>query len=282
MKGFTATILDPLGDVFARAANALESLEGGNGKFDEVVPALEKALRGVADRLPVAFASRALAGWPEFDSVLKGLDQVPSALSKMEEARERYENQRERTAERMKEATDVAAKLRNLAADVSQSKQAEHFLAEAQVHTEAAQWWLRRAVAIGLVLVLLILDGAFWHGLIKSIDGLSGPAVAQNLVGRALLFAAATTFLLVALRQFGANRHNVVVNRHRANALNTYSALVAAGNDAHVRDIILTQAATCIFAPQPTGFTKASGGESEAGAASAVAAVAAAAAKGHG
>jgi hypothetical protein len=52
------------------------------------------------------------------------------------------------------------------------------------------------------------------------------------------------------------HRHNAVVNKHRQNALLTYRALVEAGSEGGTRDIVLTHAASCIFAPQDTGFTK--------------------------
>jgi hypothetical protein len=53
-----------------------------------------------------------------------------------------------------------------------------------------------------------------------------------------------------------AHRHNAVVNHHRENALLTFNALVAAAADEDNRDIVLTHAASCIFAPQDTGYTR--------------------------
>jgi hypothetical protein len=58
--------------------------------------------------------------------------------------------------------------------------------------------------------------------------------------------------------------HNAVVNRQRQNSLMTFKALVEAAGQQENRDIILTKAADSIFAPQPTGFSKADGAEGAA------------------
>jgi len=69
------------------------------------------------------------------------------------------------------------------------------------------------------------------------------------------------SFLVLSSRNYLANRHNAVINRHRQNALATYEALLkAAGQEAN-RDIVLTKAADCIFSAQPTGFGKSDGAD---------------------
>lgn len=83
----------------------------------------------------------------------------------------------------------------------------------------------------------------------------------QLVVGKALIFSTIAYFMILSAKNFLAHRHNAIVNKHRQNALSTYRAIVEAGGDAANRDIILTKAAECIFAPQPTGFGRADAGE---------------------
>ena len=66
-----------------------------------------------------------------------------------------------------------------------------------------------------------------------------------------LLFA-----LAVFMKVFSAERHNCIVNRHREVALSTFQTFHEGTSDHDTRNAILLQAASAVFAPQPTGYTK--------------------------
>jgi hypothetical protein len=69
-------------------------------------------------------------------------------------------------------------------------------------------------------------------------------------------------FVLVwCVRVFRSHVHNETVNRHRANALRTFSIFVEGASSDQIRDAVLVQASQCIFSPQATGFV--SGQESD-------------------
>ncbi len=53
-----------------------------------------------------------------------------------------------------------------------------------------------------------------------------------------------------------SHKHNEIVNRHRQNALATFTTLADATSDAASSDIVLSHAASCIFSPQETGYAK--------------------------
>jgi hypothetical protein len=61
--------------------------------------------------------------------------------------------------------------------------------------------------------------------------------------------------LYLCAKNFISHKHNAIINRHRQNALLTYTALVEAAGDTPNREVILVQAAACIFSPQGTGYT---------------------------
>ena len=74
-------------------------------------------------------------------------------------------------------------------------------------------------------------------------------------VSKVLIFAVISYMLYLCARNFMSHKHNAIVDRHRQNALMTYKALVDAAGDTPNREVILVQAAACIFGPQGTGYT---------------------------
>ena len=72
--------------------------------------------------------------------------------------------------------------------------------------------------------------------------------------------------LILSLLYFGmvwssknylAHRHNVVVNKHRANALKTFQSFVeGAEGDSQTKNAVLIQATTAVFSPQKSGFLR--------------------------
>ena len=79
---------------------------------------------------------------------------------------------------------------------------------------------------------------------------------AQLAISKVLIFAVIGFMLVLAARIFLACKHNAIVNRHRYNALLMFKALADAAGSEERRDIVLTYAASCIFAPQETGYSK--------------------------
>lgn len=81
----------------------------------------------------------------------------------------------------------------------------------------------------------------------------------QLISSKVLIFAVLGYLLLMAARNYATHKHNVVVNRHRQNALLTYRSLVEASDGSGTEDIVLAHAASCIFSPQETGFSHGKG-----------------------
>lgn len=63
--------------------------------------------------------------------------------------------------------------------------------------------------------------------------------------------------VIVATRLFAAERHNSVVNRQRQAAFTTFEAFVAGAHEERTKDAILLQAASAVFAHQPSGYSRA-------------------------
>ena len=81
-----------------------------------------------------------------------------------------------------------------------------------------------------------------------------------------IITAVLVRIILLSLLYFGmvwssknylAHRHNVVVNKHRANALKTFQSFVeGAEGDSQTKNAVLIQATTAVFSPQKSGFLR--------------------------
>jgi hypothetical protein len=150
-----------------------------------------------------------------------------------------------------------------MAAEVGVTVQAQYFKDEADKHEAAANTWegrvLKAAIVVAAFAVLtLFLHKISWIAPTNSIES------AQLISSKLLIFAVLSYMLLLGARNYLSHKHNAVVNRHRQNALLTYKALADAAQAKGAEDIVLAHAASCIFAPQETGYSK-GGAESGGG-----------------
>jgi hypothetical protein len=155
-------------------------------------------------------------------------------------------------------ASRIIQEVRAAAAEQGVGNQALHFKTEADKHGVEAGKWLKYTVRTSIGLGIYSLITLFSH----NIDALSPSSyfeTVQILVSKALVFSVIAFMLFLCSRNFMSHRHNEVVNRHRQNALATFTALVEAANDPASSDIILNHASACIFAPQDTGYAKQDG-----------------------
>ncbi|BCG88272.1 hypothetical protein MesoLj113c_43820 [Mesorhizobium sp. 113-3-9] len=173
---------------------------------------------------------------------------VQAAKDRADEATKQLEVQQQ-TAQRMLD--DV----RRVAAEQGVSQQAVYFQTEGNNHeAEATKWqWNTIYIAVGLGVYALISATVHkWSFLAPT----TPYDTVQLGLSKVLIFAVIAYMLLLSARNFLAHKHNAVVNRHRYNALLTFTALADAAKGPENRDIVLTHAASCIFAPQDTGYTK--------------------------
>lgn len=152
------------------------------------------------------------------------------------------------------EANRILDEVRKTAAEQGVSQQAFHFAAEAKEQSEEAKNWQRYTIGTAFLL------GAFAVGSLFIGRAFLVPVNAYDAfqlgLSKVLIFATIAFMLFLCARTLMAHRHNRVVNKHRQNALLTFNALVEATSGEDARDIVLTHASACIFAPQDSGFSK--------------------------
>ncbi|MBL9084746.1 MAG: hypothetical protein JNK76_23275 [Planctomycetales bacterium] len=162
--------------------------------------------------------------------------------------------------QRKVEADGLLATMKNLAANQGVAHQAQHFEAEATAHDTASVKWLTCTFFLAICLTCFAVGSLFLH----KVEGLTPATTYETIqlgVSKTMIFATLSFLVLTAARNYISHRHNAVVNRHRHNALLTFNSLVKAAEDKARGDIVLEKAASCIFAPQPTGYSKGDAGD---------------------
>ncbi|MEK9281155.1 hypothetical protein MTR72_16260 [Bradyrhizobium sp. ISRA442] len=145
--------------------------------------------------------------------------------------------------------------VRRVAAEQGVGFQAAYFKSEADKHDIAAGRW-RFWTMLAAALVALIAGASLFVSKIDLLKPQDAYEAIQLLAAKLVIFTTAGYLLMLCARNSLAHTHNGIVNRHRQNALLTFQALVDAAKGEDKKDIVLTHAAACMFAPQETGFTK--------------------------
>ncbi|CFX36358.1 conserved protein of unknown function [Candidatus Filomicrobium marinum] len=160
--------------------------------------------------------------------------------------------------ERSKEAASIVEEVRRVAAEQGVSQQAIYFREEADAHRTSANSWRIVTLVVAGILICLAVSSMFIH----KWEYLAADNI-QNalhvLAGKILVFGTAAYLLALSARNYLSHKHNEIINRHRQNALMTFTALVKASGNKDGQEIVLSHAAACIFAPQSTGYSKVSG-----------------------
>lgn len=144
--------------------------------------------------------------------------------------------------------------IRRVAAEQGVSQQATYFRDAAKDHETDATDWQKRTIWLAVILGAYAILTVGLHKIpwIKPDDIYSA---VQLAISKVLIFAVLSYVLYLSTKNYLAQKHNAVINKHRQNALMTYEALVDAAKETSNREIILTHASACIFSPQPTGYT---------------------------
>ena len=168
---------------------------------------------------------------------------------------EQFSNIKSQLEKSRAEAEEIVRAMRAASAKAGIAPQAVRFADAADSHDHAAKSWLIATICV---------TGAFFLMTVAAMILYRWSAIAprtaiesvQFLVGKIIVFSVLSYTVFLCARNYIAQKHNAVVNRHRQNALLTYEALVKAAGDPANSDVVLKEAAACIFAPQPTGFAR--------------------------
>lgn len=178
-----------------------------------------------------------------------------AAIQTIEDLREELNTN---LATTQKEARQVLKKIQDVAAEQGVSQQAAYFNTESQNHSTAANTW-KKGVFYSAGLMFLYASVSLFIHKIPILAPTNAYESVQLGVSKVLIFAVISYMLYLSARNFLAHKHNAIVNKHRQNALMTYTALVEASGDEDNKEVILGHASSCIFSPQTTGYSRESG-----------------------
>ena len=148
--------------------------------------------------------------------------------------------------------------VRATAVEKGVTQQAIYFKTEADQNQKDAKAWRNLTYILacmlgGYAVFSLFAHKLSWLRIENTYD------VVQLAISKVLIFTVISYMLYLSTKNFLSHKHNTVVNRHRQNALQTYTTLVEASGDSQTRDAVLLHAAACIYSPQPTGYSAGSG-----------------------
>lgn len=209
-------------------------------------------LRGVAENYPDALS-------PQISfSVVSSLDPT-TTQQEMRAIIQRFSDERDNALagiEKLKdEAEAVLSRVRDAAAEQGVSQQASYFKTVADEHDASAQTWLGYSLwAGGGTLIFALISSVSYR--ITWLAPVNTLEAAQLITSKLVILSILVYGVVVCVRNFLSHKHNSVVNRHRQNALLTYTAFVDAAPTEASREVVLTHAAASVFSPQETGYVR--------------------------
>lgn len=153
------------------------------------------------------------------------------------------------------DAENVLDEVRKVAAEQGVSQQAIYFREESEYHSQLAKNWLIGTIIAAIILGLVSIGFLFVHRW-GWIDPSNKYEVIQLIASKVFIFATLTYLLYLCGKNYSGHKHNSILNKHRQNALMTFKAMTEAGESQQCKEIVIAQAAYCMFSPQDTGYIK--------------------------
>lgn len=166
-------------------------------------------------------------------------------------------------AKARKETEETRNAAKQAANEIAVATFADSFNQQAKDDEETAKWWFSATCAVaattlGTTVALFFQYKSAW---LRAIERENAAFPTSLAVGGVAIISVLFFALFLCARMYRANIHNAALNRHRRNALNTFTAFMAGAEDPAAKAAILNFAAQAIFTPQPTGFMAGRDGE---------------------
>jgi hypothetical protein len=170
-----------------------------------------------------------------------------------------YENERQIDQNEIKIIKKEINEILNQVKDVSALKgvtlESGNFSDMSDKYDINAEKWFCSSIIMGIItfLAAIVLSLSYKIPFIAPSNNIES---AQLISGKIIILGILSYGLLTCIRNYAAQTHNAVVNRHRQNSLQTYRAFVDAASTNVTRDIVLTHAAAAVFSHLDTGYVK--------------------------
>lgn len=140
----------------------------------------------------------------------------------------------------------------SIASDTASTATAQFFDDEAETHRRVARKWFWGVMASFLVVGIITL--IFTLSIVKDLNGDDGNINVSYLTIKVVIIAVSLLALRFTTKNYNANKHLAVVNKHRANVLKSVEAHRTTAVDIATKDAILAAGVAAAFAQAETGF----------------------------
>lgn len=147
--------------------------------------------------------------------------------------------------------SDILSSAQEAAGKVGVTQNAAFFAKEVAMNSRAATWWLIITAILAAVTLLFALGFLLPF---KTPAGTQTADIWQPIISRLVALSVLYYGLVWSSRNYFALQHNVIINRHRQNALSTFQTFVEAATDDAVKNHVLLKATESIFAQEVSGY----------------------------
>lgn len=213
---------------------------------NQFIDALNQAYQPAFDKL-YPYISYSVARTVDFASLET---RARAALQTINDEKDKLLEDLNTTSEHAQKLLDD---VRDAAAEQGVTQMARYFGDEAAGHRDSSTYWLIASIVMALVVLSYSVLTFFipsWFAVTTQI------AAIQLTVSKVLVFGVLVFGLAQCIKVYSAHRHNFVTNKHRQNALLTFTTLAEAGHTSEARDVVLQFAASAIYVPADSGYLK--------------------------
>ena len=184
-------------------------------------------------------------------------DTVTDAEGKLSAETERLQKQvgqsEQNEVKRQEDFNQLRDQMQDLLARESVSEYGTIFKEQANEHKGAARGWL-----ISTVVLSIGFGGVFvWLFNVLRLGGTEWVGVLQNMFTKGFLLSLIYLLLNRSIKNYTAQKHLEVINRHRQNALDTFERFVSSAARQETKEEVLLAATNAIFDANQSGYLSA-------------------------
>ncbi len=179
--------------------------------------------------------------------VQKNIDELSNAV---DEAKKILASSVTETSNTKKEIDGIIVAAREASASAGVAVFTSDFDGQADNLEGQAATWLKYTTRLAIATVLM----AFIFFFLPIEQSATPAQIFQYISSKLVLFIVLIGATIWCGRIYKALKHQVTVNKHRANALKTFQAFVKAGSDDSTRDAVLLETTSSIFSNSPSGY----------------------------
>lgn len=171
----------------------------------------------------------------------------------IEALRENLQKQLEEVQNRRNEIENILESARDASGKIGVSRHSTIFEKESGDNQKIARRWMFGSAIFGfLTIAVAALFTFFVTG--PPTDSLT--ELIRVSGGKLVIISVFYYGLIWCSRNYFANKHNSVVNKHRQNALDTFETFVNATDDPEIKDAVLIEATESIFSFRSSGYNR--------------------------